>query len=642
VACLLAIDLDQEELEALRGSAPSWDVAVDDASGLELLEERAGEVLAVLVGSSAEPIRVAQRVRRAAPELPVLLVRPSEDCALMSERLRITPLVGSDVRCLSSRPLSDLVAVVGATLERARRRRRLRATIGSLNRKLESGGGVVVAARVAAGMLGRLLEVAPIGVVVVDSDLRVRAINPRGASLLGQDEAQLVGRPLLEAFTPGASDRLASVLRQVDADAEAHPTEVLEAGSGGKARIEVTGVPLPVSAGGPGYLALFQDVTERFQLVEQLWAANRRKDEFLAMLGHELRNPLMPILTALELMRMRGGDALLKERAVIERQANHLLRLVEDLLDVSRITRGKVELKKQIVELSQVVTRAVETASPLLEQRAHRLTMDVPATGLLVDVDEDRLVQVVANLVSNAAKYTEPRGRIAVEGRRTGGEVVLTVRDSGMGIGPDLLPEIFDLFVQGERTLARSEGGLGLGLAIVKRLVESHGGAVSAWSEGPGKGSEFTIRLPSVDELRIAEGRRSQRAARPGAASKRVLIVDDNVDAAELLADALVQIGYVVRVAHDGPSALAIVPDFAPEVGLFDIGLPVMDGYELAIRVREMLGDKVMLVAVTGYGQPGDIQRARQASFDHHVTKPADFLRLLEIIERARAASAGR
>ncbi|UQA61006.1 hybrid sensor histidine kinase/response regulator [Polyangium aurulentum] len=640
MACLLTLDLDKEALGVLRDSAASWNIAIEDADSLQYLEEHAADVLAVVVGAVSEPIRVAQRVRMAAPDIPVVLVRSPDDCALVNERLRITPLIGNDVRCLPGRPLPAVVETIGSTIDRARRRRSFRQTIGSLNRKLASGVGT---GRGAAGMLGRLLEVAPIGVIVTDSDMSVRAVNPRGASLLGQGEADLIGRPLPEVFAPGASARLASMLRGVDENAGARKPEVFEAGARGEARIEVTGVPLPMDAGGPGYLVLLQDVTERYQLVEQLRAANRRKDEFLAMLGHELRNPLMPILTALELMRMRGQDVFAKERAVLQRQANHLLRLVEDLMDVSRITRGKVELKKRTVELSRVVARAVETASPLLEQRSHELAMNVPTTGLLVHADEDRLVQVVANLLSNAAKYTPPRGKIEVEGRRAGEEIALTIRDSGMGISPELLPEIFNLFVQGERTLARSEGGLGLGLAIVKIFVELHGGTVSAWSEGPGKGSEFTIRLPSASEppQSAAETRRSRiAAARPEGSAKRVLIVDDNVDAAALLEEALVELGYVVRVAHDGPAALAIVVDFAPDVGLFDIGLPVMDGYELASRVRELCGDKVSLVAVTGYGQPDDVKRAFQASFDHHVTKPVDLQKLLGLIERARPNSA--
>ncbi len=630
---ILALDLDSETLDGLRGAAPSWDVAIEEVGSLHDLEARAAEALAVLVGAVGEPIRVAQRARMAASETPVVLISSPEDCARLFEQLRLVPFIGPDVRCLPSRPLPALVEAVGEAIDRARRRARFRQTIGVFNRKLASGAGT---GRGAAGMLGRLLEVAPIGVVTTDGEMHIRATNPRASSLLGRVEAELVGRPLAEAFVPGASARLESVLGQVDEDEQARPAEVLAAGPDGAVRIEVTAVPLPASAGGPGHLVLLQDVTERYQLVEQLQAANRRKDEFLAMLGHELRNPLMPILTALELMRMRGGDAFAKERAVIARQASHLLRLVEDLLDVSRITRGKVELKRRNIELCGVVARAVETASPLLEQRSHALAVRVPPTGLLIHADEDRLVQVVANLLSNAAKYTPPRGRIEVEGRRNGDGVELVVRDSGMGISPELLPEIFNLFVQGERTLARSEGGLGLGLAIVKVIVEMHGGTVSVSSEGRGKGSAFTIRLAAAGESeRAAAPSQSESAElRPQAGSKRVLIVDDNVDAAALLGEALRALGYEVRVAHDGPAALALVPDFAPEVGLLDIGLPVMDGYELASRVREMRGDAMTLIAVTGYGQPDDIRRTLQASFDHHVTKPVELAKLLALIER--------
>ncbi len=358
---------------------------------------------------------------------------------------------------------------------------------------------------------------------------------------------------------------------------------------------------------------------------ERTQQANRRKDEFLAMLGHELRNPLSPILTALELMRLRE-DIDGRARAVIERQVRHLVRLVDDLLDVSRFTRGRIELKREPVETSQVISRAIEIASPLLEQRAHHLTMDFPSEGLVVNGDPVRLAQVIANLLTNAAKYTEPHGRIAVAAKRRDRQVVISVRDSGVGISPDLAPKMFDLFVQGEQTLDRAQGGLGIGLTIAKSLVELHGGTIRASSEGLGHGSQFELTLPlavprTPSKSAAVQRQRQKLAIHP----MRVLVVDDNPDAADLLADYLEQRGHRTAVAHDGPQALEEATTFLPEIAVLDIGLPVMDGYELARRLRAVDGlDHIRLIALTGYGQQQDREAAREAGFDHHLVKPFD------------------
>ncbi len=371
--------------------------------------------------------------------------------------------------------------------------------------------------------------------------------------------------------------------------------------------------------------------------------ASRAKDEFLAMLGHELRNPLSPILTALHLARLRGTDALLKERLIIERQVQHLIRLVDDLLDVSRITRGKITLQRQPVRVADVVARAIEIASPLLEARQHRLRVDVPDDGLWVHGDADRLSQVMANLLTNAAKYTDPGGIIDVAAARDGEEVVLRVHDSGMGISPELLPRIFDLFIQGERSLDRSQGGLGLGLCIVRSLVEQHGGRVSAESGGVGKGSEFCVRLPllavAVAPSILAPAAAPAVAASPAAQqARRVLVVDDNRDAAELLAEALCAVGHDARAVFNGPEAIDLARGFVPEIGFLDIGLPVMDGYELARHLRALPGCGAMyLVAVTGYGQGTDRQRSRRAGFEDHMVKPVEIDEFQRIIAALQA-----
>ena len=377
-----------------------------------------------------------------------------------------------------------------------------------------------------------------------------------------------------------------------------------------------------------GVVSFTTDVTEQVlgrrrmdEARAQAELANRSKDEFLAMLGHELRNPLAPILTALQLMQLRAPDVFERERSVIERQVRHVVRLVDDLLDVSRITRGKTELHKDLVDLADVVAKAIEQASPLLEERDHSLGVLVPR-GLLVDGDAMRLAQVISNILTNAAKYTERGGQIDISGSRRGESIEIRVRDTGIGIAKEMLPHIFDMFVQERQALDRARGGLGLGLAIVKSLVELHGGTVQVDSEGVGKGSEFTIRLPAADPDRDdVRARLSQAHTEPVARRQHVLVVDDNPDALQMLADALEQRGFTTSRAHDGPSALEEAARSHPAIALLDIGLPVMDGYELARRLREADHD-VQLVAVTGYGHPSARSRSKDAGFAAHLVKP--------------------
>jgi signal transduction histidine kinase/CheY-like chemotaxis protein len=374
------------------------------------------------------------------------------------------------------------------------------------------------------------------------------------------------------------------------------------------------------------------------RLYQEAREADRRKDEFLAMLGHELRNPLSPMVTALQLMRMKDGAPLERERTIIERQVEHLTRLVDDLLDVSRITRGKVQLKRGRIDLTAVLLKAAEMASPLFEQRAHYLELPPPAGPLFVDGDPARLAQVLANLLNNAAKYTDPGGRIAVTAVGEGEQAVVRVRDNGAGIAPNILPRIFDMFVQEGRSIDRSQGGLGLGLAIVRSLVELHGGTVSVHSEGLGRGSEFVVRLPlaAPQAGTAGEDRRpppEAPATQGDPGSVRLLLVDDNRDAVELLTEFLDTKGYVTRMALDGPSGLAAASAFQPHVALLDVGLPVMDGYELASRLRQEPGLKgIKLVAITGYGQDSDRLRAREAGFDMHLVKPIEPGQLLRIL----------
>jgi signal transduction histidine kinase/CheY-like chemotaxis protein len=360
--------------------------------------------------------------------------------------------------------------------------------------------------------------------------------------------------------------------------------------------------------------------------------ASRAKDDFLAMLGHELRNPLAPIATAVHLLKLRSQDNVAREVSVIERQSQHIERLVDDLLDVSRIARGKVVLSKDSVEVAQLVAAAIETASPLIEQGRHALVLNVPKQGLVVDVDRGRMTQVLANLLANAAKYTPPGGRITVTASPAGDDAVIVVEDTGVGLSADLLPHVFDLFVQSRQTLDRAQGGLGLGLAIVKNLVAMHGGSVSAKSLGLGRGSAFTVRLPVA---RVSATRVEVSAAWPSVVEpqrRRILIVDDNVDGADMLSQALETLGYGTAMAHDGPEALRLAASFSPHVALLDLGLPVMDGFELAARLREQWKDAT-LVAITGYGQESDRERTKRAGFQAHLTKPVDLEKLAALLK---------
>jgi signal transduction histidine kinase/ActR/RegA family two-component response regulator len=380
------------------------------------------------------------------------------------------------------------------------------------------------------------------------------------------------------------------------------------------------------------------------ELWQNLREANRAKDEFLAMLGHELRNPLAPIVTALHLLRLRAPSGIEKECTVIERQVGHLIRLVDDLLDISRVARGKIELKQRPLKIADAIGKAIEMVSPVLEQRKHRMTISVPRRGLDVLGDETRLAQVLANLLTNAAKYSEPESQIEVSAERDGDRVSIHVRDHGIGIAPEMLPRVFDLFVQDRQALDRSQGGLGLGLAIARGLVEKHGGKIRAHSDGIGCGAEFSVTLPAF--LRDASEPRARDAASAGLIApmgdrRRVLVVDDNADAAEMLAAVVESAGYDTQVAHDGPSALAVAATFQPDIALVDIGLPVMDGYELAGRLREALPQKELrLMAVTGYGLETDRQRARRAGFDLHFVKPVDVHSLLKALDDSAHAPA--
>jgi signal transduction histidine kinase len=398
---------------------------------------------------------------------------------------------------------------------------------------------------------------------------------------------------------------------------------------------------------------LEQRVTERTSALEAttqaLQEANHRKDEFLAMLAHELRNPLAPIRTAVQLLRLKEltEPHRVRARDVIERQVEHLVNLIDDLLDVSRITRGMITLQLEPVLVGAIVARAVETARPAIDAHRHALKLDLPEELISVEGDKTRLVQVIANILHNAAKFMDPGGQIMLTVRRDGQQVAITIADTGIGIAPELLPRIFELFTQVHSKSERAQGGLGIGLALVRRLTEMHGGTVTVRSDGPGRGAELTVRLPVMAApMGALPNQRKDTGVIPSLEPHRILVADDNDDAAEALALQLQLAGHDVRTACDGVQALEVAKAFEPEIVLLDLGMPRMDGYEVARQFRlGPLGRRVTLIALTGWGQQQDRDRTAEAGFDAHLVKPIAEAQLFNALvtaveQKRRAASA--
>jgi PAS domain S-box-containing protein len=384
-----------------------------------------------------------------------------------------------------------------------------------------------------------------------------------------------------------------------------------------------------------GYAKIMRDITDRKRAETELADANHRKDEFLAMLAHELRNPLAPILNGLHILRHEhsvspsGHEAL----GMIDRQAKQLTRLVDDLLDVSRIITGKVGLRKERVELHNIINNAVETVRPLIESRKHEFCESLPTESIWLEADPARLTQVIGNLLTNAAKYTEPGGHVQLAAERVGSDVIIRVKDTGIGILPEMLHRIFDSFVQGDRSIDRAQGGLGIGLTLAKSLVELHGGKIEAHSPGVGKGSEFVVRLSVIAEVTPLDPENVEKRIATQTASLRLLVVDDNPDTVASLAMLMRLYGHDVMTANSGPSALEAAFAHDLDVILLDIGLPSIDGFEVARRIRAQTV-KPLLIAMTGYGQPEDRTKSKDAGFDYHFTKPVDPEKLQDLLAK--------
>ena len=506
-------------------------------------------------------------------------------------------------------------------------------------------------------------------VYVFDLDHRFTYANEALLAMWGKTWAEAAGKNCLElGYEAWHAEMHRREIDEVVATRRPIRGEVPFTGTNGRRIYDYIFVPV-LGAGGEveAVAGTTRDVTDRKAAEDALREEARRKDEFLAMLGHELRNPLAPIRNGISILGHPRTDAATaaRIRGMMGRQVEHLVRLVDDLLDMSRIMRGKIGLRKDRIDLRAVVGRAVETARPGIDARGHALTVEIPPDPVWVDGDEVRLTQVVANLLTNAARYTEPGGSISIiaecgmrneESKPEDGSVpdsafriphsaIVRVRDTGVGIAPDMLGKVFDLFVQVEKTAARTDGGLGIGLTLVKRLVEMHGGTVAAASGGPGRGSEFTVTLPLRNAGRGTRNEESEREAEangldsafrnPHSAMKRVLVVDDNGDAAATLAAVLEMRGHRVWTAADGPAALGLAADGCrPDAVVLDIGLPGMDGYEVARRLRAGPAAGATLIALTGYGRDDDRARAAEAGFDHHFTKPVDLDELARVLTR--------
>lgn len=496
-------------------------------------------------------------------------------------------------------------------------------------------------------------------VIATDGEGRITTMNAVAEELTGWSVADALGQPLEVPFRivneetrKTVESPVSRALREGVIVGLANHT-ILISKNGREWPIDDSAAPIRCAEGEiVGCVLVFRDITERKhsemelrQLAADLSEADRRKDEFLATLAHELRNPLAPVRNAVQLLRLKGPDSpeLRWGREVIERQVGHLTRLIDDLLDISRITRNKLELRKERVELSDVIQGAVETSRPIIEQCGHELIVKLPSRPVYLDADLVRLAQVFMNLLTNAAKYTEEQGKIWLTAERQNGEVIVSVKDTGVGIPVDKLPRLFELFFQVDRSLERSQGGLGIGLSLVRRLVELHGGKVEAHSDGPKKGSEFIVRMPVLPDNapQYGESKADEDAQRQSAPKRRVVLVDDHVDSALSLAMLLRFDGHDVQVANDGLAGYGLAEKTRPEVVLLDIGMPKMNGFEVCRRIRQQdWGKDVVLIALTGWGQDEDRRTTEGVGFNAHLVKPVDYSELKRLLRETSGTPA--
>jgi PAS domain S-box-containing protein len=496
------------------------------------------------------------------------------------------------------------------------------------------------ALRESDGRFRVLAEVAPALIFQLDAEGKVVYVNRRGLDMVGLEPGATQDRCWGALLHPDDVARYVARVKEAIAARTPFQERVRARARDGRWHwFESHGAPLLGADGGyRGHVGISIDITESVEAEHALREADRRKDEFLATLAHELRNPLAPISNAVHLLRRPDGRRTADRMVeMVGRQVRQIVRLVDDLMDVSRITQGKLELRREALSLAEILSMAIETSMPAIEAGRHELTVSLPEEILILEADKVRLTQVFGNMLNNAARYTDRGGHIWVNAWLEGRQVVVSVRDTGIGIPAAKLPRVFEMFSQAHRDSARGQAGLGIGLTMVRSLVELHGGSVEARSEGPGRGSEFLVRLPLAGRAAPAETHHDDAGGAP-LGGRRLLVVDDNGDAAESLALLLNSAGAEVRTARDGPSGLALAGEFAPHAVLLDLGMPGMDGFEVARRLRaDVRQAGLTIVALTSWGQGEDRRRTREAGFDHHLTKPVDVDQLFDILARVPA-----
>jgi PAS domain S-box-containing protein len=593
--------------KTLDGSITSWNAGAARLFGYTA-EEAIGRPITMLIPDERryEEERILDRIRHGQAVPPYETIRRRKDGSLFDIFLSVSPIIDETGRIVGASKIARDITARKRAEEDVRRSREA---------------------------LNGLIDRAPFGIYIVDSDLKIAQMNARSQSGPFYNIRPIIGRKIEEVMRimwpqPVAAEIVAA-FRDTLETGETYRSRNFMSTRADTDNVEsyeweLHRITLP--DGKPGVVSYSFDTTRLRKAEQGLRDADRRKDEFLATLAHELRNPLAPIRNGLQILRLAADDtrSAAQVQEMLERQVNHLVRLVDDLMEVARVTRGRIELRRESVDLGAMLRSAVETSRPLIEAARHELQLDLPEVPVTLIADPVRLAQIVANLLNNAAKYTEEGGRISLSARRDGKHAVISVRDTGVGIPVDVLPRVFDLFAQADRTYHRAQGGLGIGLTLVRTLVELHGGTVSAKSEGVGHGSEFVVRLPlGVEVASDRDGSRSDTQS--VFASHRFLVVDDSLDAAHSLALLLENLGADVRTATDGPTALSELEAYRPSVILLDIGMPGMDGLEVARRARQRSDSRdFTVIALSGWGQDEDRHRSRDAGVDYHMVKPVD------------------
>jgi PAS domain S-box-containing protein len=602
----------------VNGIITSWNSAAERLFGYTAAEA-IGRSIAIIAppDRANEMPAILDRIKRGEQVQHFDTMRRAKDGRLVPISLTVSPIKDRDGRIIGASKIARDIS------ERKKAEQALREERGRLHATLNGIGD---------------------GVIVTDAKGHVTMMNPVAESLTGWKE-EAVARPLDEVFCiineqtrQEVENPVKRVIREGVVVGLANHT-ILIAKDTTERPIDDSAAPIKDEQGRvAGVVLVFRDNTERRRTEAALREADRRKDEFLATLAHELRNPLAPIRNAVQVFRIKEvpDPQLQSARDIIDRQVQQMARLVDDLLDVSRITRGKIQLRKERIDLPAAVRSAVEAVRPLIDAQAHQLTITLPPQPVCLDADPIRLAQVVSNLLHNAAKFTEKGGHVWLTVEKQGGEIAISVRDTGIGIAAEHLPHLFAMFYQVVPALERSQGGLGIGLALVKGLVELHGGSAEARSGGPGKGSEVTVRLPVASSPQeLEDSGKSGEDPKPGGMMPRcrILIADDLPDSVESLAMILRLGGHDIQTARDGLEAVQAAATLCPDVIFLDIGMPKMNGYEAARSIRQHpWGRHIVLVALTGWGQEDDKRRATEAGFDHHLTKPVDAVTLDKLL----------